>query len=235
MAKQRDIIICCDCEGTPEQLSRLFRSIQNAGVPANFFFVGETVKEQPELVREIAAIHQSESHTEQHPHLRKLPKEEQREAIMTGRRGVEECIGRPTRGFRAPYHALNRDTVAILNEEGFVFDASNLYYRYNMGGVHELRPTWFREWMPLYESLRLKPHTAFGIFRQLVRLNEITVLPAHPHYAGADEPLADAFEGFMKWGLDYGATFWAIDEWLHERLGVARPDWMPEQTRASAN
>jgi peptidoglycan/xylan/chitin deacetylase (PgdA/CDA1 family) len=225
MANTRDIILCCDCEGTQDELSRMWGAIEAADVAANFFFVGETVLAEPGLVAEIAARHQSESHTYHHPNLRKLPKKAQREAIVRGRETIEQHLQRPSRGFRAPYHALNRSTVEILNEEGFVFDASCLYYRYNMGGVQEISPTWFREWMPLYGTLHLPPDVTFGIFRALVRLNRLCVLPAHPQYSGLDASLAGAFERFLKWAVDHGAVFWSIDGWLEQRRGVAAPEW----------
>lgn len=234
-----DIILCCDCEGTPAELDRMFRAIERAAVPANFFFVGETVLEQTALVREIASLHQAESHTLRHWNLRRLDKERQRRQIMDGKAVVEDAIGRPTRGFRAPFHAINLATVEILVEEGFTYDASGLYYRYDFGPVIELTPAWFREWMPLYGALRLDPNRTFGIFRWLCRRaarrggRVPVVLPAHPQYSGLDDRLAAGFEGFLRWARDGGARFWPIDAWLEHRHGVAHPAWRaPRDPRA---
>lgn len=225
--RKKHIILCCDCEGTRRQLERMANVIDRVGVAANYFFVGETAKEFPDLVRDIASRHQSESHTMDHLNLRKNPKEVQRRTIMMGKETVERTIGRPTRGFRAPYHAINRQTIEILNEEGFVFDASGLYYRYDTKGVEELVPTWFREWMPLYETLGLSPHRTFGIFRQLVKWRRVTLLPAHPHYSGLDERLAAGFEEFLRWAVeDQEAVFWPIDLWLHVTRNVELPQWV---------
>jgi peptidoglycan/xylan/chitin deacetylase (PgdA/CDA1 family) len=233
--KERHILLCCDCEGTREQLHRLWQAIERVGVAANFFFVGDTAREEPELVREIARCHQVESHTMHHDNLRRLDKAAQRRTILDGRRSVEEVIGRPTRGFRAPYHAYNRQTVEILNEEGFVFDASRLYYFYPMGRVHEVKPTWFREWMPLYGQLGITPRAAFGFFRSLVRLRRVSVLPAHPHYSGLNDTLASAFEEFLRWAKDRGAIFWPIDKWLYATRGVALPEWVSPRGPAIAD
>ena len=220
----RHIILCCDCEGTRDELSRMADAIDAAGVVANYFFVGDTVRAFPDVVRSIADRHQVESHTMTHPNLRTLSKSAQRREIMDGKAAVEDCIGRRTRGFRAPYHCLNRDTVEILNEEGFTFDASGLYFRYRMGAVQELTPSWFREWMPLYDWLRLSPETGWGVFRQIVRLRQVSLLPAHPQYSGRDAELVRGFGGFLRWAKnDAGARFWTIDEWLCETRGVALP------------
>lgn len=147
---------------------------------------------------------------------------------MDGKAAVEDVIGRPTRGFRAPMHHLNRHTVRILNEEGFVFDASRLYFRYDMGAVHEIDPTWFREWMPLYETLRLRPRTAFGWFRALTQMRTLSVLPVHPQYSGKNRDLALGLRWFIKDAQSRGVRFWSINDWLAETRAVARPEFTPE-------
>ncbi|MCB2156077.1 polysaccharide deacetylase family protein [bacterium] len=220
------VILCCDCEGTREQIERIRGAIDGAGVPANWFFVGETTRAFPDLIRSISESHQVESHTDTHPNLRKLRKERQRIEIMAARRAVEDVIGRPTRGFRAPMHCFNRNTVEILHEEGFAFDASRLYFRLNMGELEELHPTWFREWMPLYEMIHLRPKTAFRLFRLFTRVRTLSVLPVHPHYAGKSDELAAAFRWFLDDALARGVRFWSIDRWLAVKRDVPPPEWM---------
>jgi peptidoglycan/xylan/chitin deacetylase (PgdA/CDA1 family) len=199
----------------------MFRAIERARVSANFFFVGDTVREHRGLVREIASAHAADTHTDTHPNLRRLTKEQQRDQIRRGRGVLEDLLGSPVLGFRAPYHHLNQDTVDVLNEERFRFDASMLYFRYNPGNLQEVYPTWFREWMPLYGQLGLSPETTFGVFRTLVRLRNTCVLPAHPQYSGRDAALARGFENFLHWSVDQGARFWRIQDWLLARRGVA--------------
>lgn len=226
LASHCDIILCCDCEGTHRELHDMWQAIEDVGVAANFFFVGDTVNEFPDLIREIGTNHQTESHTMHHLNLRKLNYYEQRRAIMDGKQTVEDCIERPTRGFRAPYHSVNWDTMRILNEENFTFDASLLYYRYlSLGKVEMIRPTWFREWMPLYRTLGMTPWRAFNIFRFLVKRTNTCVLPAHPQYSGQHRYLVEAFRGFLQWAVDEGATFWPIDSYLQAKRGVPMPEW----------
>lgn len=217
MASDRNIILCCDCEGTERELTRIFNVLTECGVDANFFFVGETVKAFPQLVRDIASRFQTESHTMTHPNLRTLSRARQRSEILGGKHCVEDCIQRPTHGFRAPMHHVNRDTVRILNEEKFLFDASRLYFRYDMGNVIEIDPTWFREWMPLYETLGLKPRTAFGLFRFLSRHRNLSVLPVHPQYSGKNDALAAGFRWFLNDAKARGVRFWRIDDWIREK------------------
>jgi xanthine dehydrogenase accessory factor len=199
------LAICADCEGTADQIERLAVQMERAGWTANFFFVGETAKDFPGVVRRVAqAGHEVHSHTWSHPNLRRLSFAEQRDQILRGRDAVEKVSERPATGFRAPMHHLNRDTVRVLNDEGFRFDASNLYFRYNMGRVVEFAPTWFREWMPLYDALRVSPKGAFRLFKMLARAARLPILPAHPHYAGRDDRLATAFGDFLLWAREAG-------------------------------
>jgi len=226
LSARKHVILCCDCEGTPRQLELLWRAIERANAPANFFFVGDTAREMPSLVREIASRHQSETHTMRHENLRKLGKRAQRETILSGKHAVEDVIQRPTRGFRAPYHAWNQTTADILNEEGFVFDASMLYYFPDRGNLHEVKPTWFREWMPLYRALGIGPEGCYRIFKGLVRMRRVSVLPAHPHYAAMNKSMARAFSDFLRWCRDdQGAVLWSIDAWLQATEGVRPPEW----------
>ena len=220
------IILCCDCEGTWEQLHRLWEPIAETGVAANFFFVGDTAREFPQLVQEIARTQQVESHTMHHANLRKLSKADQECEILEGRSAVEAVIGRPTRGFRAPFHAYNKHTVEILNEQGFVFDASRLYYFHDMRNVAEVKPTWFREWMPLYHWLMVSPRSAFGFFSVLASSRHLTVLPAHPQYSGMNATMSREFHRFLKWAVASDFVFWPIDKWLQVRDQIAPPQWV---------
>ena len=214
----RHVVLMCDCEGTEEQIRRIQDVIEDEGVKATWFFVGETVRAFPRLIREIASRHQAESHTLTHRNLRNMTREQQRAEIMAGKHTLEGVIGRGTRGFSAPMNAINRDTSRVLNEEGFYFDTSRLYFRHiNMGKVHEIVPTWFREWMPLYEKLGLKPVTAYGLLTCLTRIFEPAVLPVHPHYSGKSDELAAAFRGFIVKAKARGHIFWDCDDLLRAR------------------
>lgn len=214
------IILCVDCEGTREQIVRIRDILHRHGVSANFFFTGETANAQPDLVREIASTHHVGSHTFSHANLRRLSKDKQRDEIVRGRDAVEAVISRETHGFRAPFHAINRDTVDILNEEGFRYDVSGLYYRYDMRDVVEVRPSWFREWTELYGWLRLPPRFGWDILRGLFHLFNPLVIPVHPHYAGRDNAFAAAMEGFLIFARRHSAQFLSIPEYLD----LARPE-----------
>lgn len=219
----KTVLLCVDCEGSREQILRIARVFESHRVAASFFFTGETAASYPEVVRDIARTHSVDSHTQSHANLRRLAKTRQREEILNGRDTVEAILGAEARGFRAPYHAINRDTVDILNEEGFRFDASGLYYRYDMGRVTEIRPSWFREWTGLYESLRLPARVGWDIPRLLFPLLQPLVLPVHPHYTGRDDRFSAAMANFIAFARRHSARFQTIPEYLRAQTSRRVP------------
>lgn len=213
----KDIILCVDCEGNHDQLTRIWNIFQKQNVNANFFFVGETVLENKELVKEISLSQHIDSHTFSHANLRQLSKDKQRDEILKGKDTVEQIIGKKTYGFRAPFHAINQDTVDILNNEKFIYDLSVLYYRYNMRDVVEIYPCWFREWTELYEWLNFSPHFAWHIIRGLFYMFDPLVIPVHPHYSGKDDSFAAAMEEFIIFAKKRDARFLKIPDYLKEK------------------
>lgn len=210
----RSILLCLDCEGTREQVERVCGVLSDGGVVGNFFFTGETANAMPDVVQRVARTHHVGSHTYSHANLRRLSKEAQRDEIRRGRQAVEDVIGQPTTGFRAPYHAINRDTVDVLNEERFRYDASGLYYRYDMRDVIEVRPTWFREWTELYGWLHLPPRFGWDLVRGLSYLADPLVIPVHPHYSGRDAASAAALGDFIAFALRRSSRFQTIPGYL---------------------
>lgn len=210
----KTILLCADCEGTRDEIVRIWQVFAAHAVPANFFFTGETASAYPDLVREIARTHAVNSHTYSHANLRRLSKSKQRDEILKGRDAIETIIGGESRGFRAPFHAINRDTVEILNAEGFAYDVSGLYYRYDMGRVMEIRPSWFREWTEMYGWLHLPPRVGWDIPRLLFPAFNPLVLPVHPQYSGRDARFADALAQFIKFAGRRSSKFLTIPEHL---------------------
>ncbi len=223
---RRAILVCADCEGSREQIERLREWVGRLGLRVNFFFTGRTAEEFPDLVRAIAREHSVDSHTFDHPRLRGMDEAAQRAEVRAGRAAVESVIGRRTHGFRAPYHAIDRNTVRVLNEEGFAYDLSGLYHRLPMGHVIELRPTWFREWTEVYGWLGLPPRFGWDLVRVLLGLADPLVIPLHPHYAGRSDEDAHAMAAFFHYAHRRGAQTWYVTDYLR-----ATGRWDPGRDR----
>lgn len=210
----KKIIICADCEGNHEQLKKIWNVFQEEEIKVNFFFVGLTAEKNKSFVKEVSLYHNVDSHTYSHADLRKLSKDFQREEIIKGKYTVEEIIGKKTYGFRAPCHSINQYTVDILNEEGFIYDLSGLYYRYDMKNVIEICPSFFREWSDIHKFFRLKPDMSWNIIKLLFKVMDPLVIPVHPQYSGQNEEFAKALKEFIKFAKEKSAEFLFIHEYL---------------------
>jgi polysaccharide deacetylase family protein (PEP-CTERM system associated) len=95
---------------------------------ATFFVLGWIADRQPELVRDISARgHEIASHGSDHRLVTTLTKMEFRESVRTSKSSLENAIGEPIVGYRAPNFSIGRGhdwAFEILIEEGYRYDSS---------------------------------------------------------------------------------------------------------------
>jgi polysaccharide deacetylase family protein (PEP-CTERM system associated) len=95
---------------------------------ATFFVLGWIADRAPELVREISARgHEIASHGSDHRLVTRITKKEFRESVRTSKSSLENIIGRPIVGYRAPNFSIGRGeewAFEILVEEGYRYDSS---------------------------------------------------------------------------------------------------------------
>ncbi|MER5637319.1 polysaccharide deacetylase family protein [Kitasatospora sp. NPDC002227] len=100
---------------TPAVLSIL----QQYGVRATFFLIGENAAEHPGLVREIARQgHHLANHTWSHPDLRHLPEAKVRDELERTSDLLREATGKPMTWFRAPGGDWSDVSLRVCNELG---------------------------------------------------------------------------------------------------------------------
>ncbi|MDQ6770247.1 MAG: DUF3473 domain-containing protein [Gemmatimonadota bacterium] len=95
---------------------------------ATFFILGWIADRHPELVREISDRgHEIASHGSDHKLVTTLTRPEFRESLRASKRSLEDVIGRPIAGYRAPNFSIGRGdewAFEILLEEGYRYDSS---------------------------------------------------------------------------------------------------------------
>jgi len=95
---------------------------------ATFFTLGWVAERRPELLRRIDdAGHEIASHTYWHRRLTELTPDAFREDLRWSKRVLEDAVGRPVLGFRAPTFSLvpgGEWAFDVLIEEGFTYDSS---------------------------------------------------------------------------------------------------------------
>ena len=109
---------------------RLLELFAEARATATFFVLGEVAENLPGLVRETAALgHEIASHGHRHRPVRALLRREFRDDVRRAKAGLEDLLGAPVAGYRAPYFSIKagvRWPTDILVAEGFRYDSSIL-------------------------------------------------------------------------------------------------------------
>jgi len=95
---------------------------------ATFFCLGSVAKAYPELIREIRRRgHEVASHGLEHIPFQRMTLAEIREDIGTAKSILEDILGEPVRGFRAPHFSIGLDRPEVfefLREAGYSYDSS---------------------------------------------------------------------------------------------------------------
>jgi peptidoglycan-N-acetylglucosamine deacetylase len=103
-------------QGTPAMLEIL----AGAGVGATFFLVGEQVRRNPSLAREIlAAGHGIGLHCDRHRNLLRLAPWQVREDIARARATIEDATGHAPHLYRPPYGVLNASALRLARGHGW--------------------------------------------------------------------------------------------------------------------
>lgn len=103
-------------QGTPTMLEILGRE----RVPATFFLVGEQVRRNPGLAREILdAGHAIGLHCDRHRNLLRLAPWQVREDIARAEETIEAATGRSPELYRPPYGVLNASALCLARARGW--------------------------------------------------------------------------------------------------------------------
>ena len=110
-------------------------------VKATFFVLGWIAERYPEMVRRVHdAGHEVASHGYDHRLVYDQHPSEFREDVRKAKSILEDIIGAPVLGYRAPTFSLIKENMCafgILEEEGYVYDASVFPGTRDKGGIPE--------------------------------------------------------------------------------------------------
>jgi polysaccharide deacetylase family protein (PEP-CTERM system associated) len=110
-------------------VDRLLDLLDRHAARATFFVLGEVADAHPALVRRIAAAgHEIACHGDAHDDVYRLNGREFRADVRRAKRRIEDALGSPIVGYRAPNFSIGRAqgwAYRILREEGFQYDSSS--------------------------------------------------------------------------------------------------------------
>lgn len=109
------------------------------GVSATFFVLGWVAEREPDLIRAVAERgHEVGCHSYAHQMITRLDRDAFRADLRRARAAIEDLIGAPVRGYRAPTFSVVRGTLwalEILAEEGFEYDSSIFPIHHDRYGI----------------------------------------------------------------------------------------------------
>ena len=107
---------------------RLLDILDRERVRATFFVLGWVAERHPSLVREIASLgHEIACHGYGHRMIQHLSRPDFERDVTRAKRALEDAVGRPVLGYRAPTFSIMRATLwslDVLIEAGFRYDSS---------------------------------------------------------------------------------------------------------------
>jgi polysaccharide deacetylase family protein (PEP-CTERM system associated) len=145
---------------------RLLQLLGTLNVRATFFVLGWVAERFPGLVREIAAGgHELGCHSYWHRLIYKLDAAEFREDTRRAKDIIEQLVGQPVAGYRAPtYSVVHRSAWAleILAELGFTYDSSIFPIHHDLYGMPDAPRAPFRVQTPAGPLIEF-PITTFRV------------------------------------------------------------------------
>lgn len=128
---KKAVAITFDDGPNPTYTPQVLEIFSKAEGKATFFMIGEQMINNPEVVKQVAALgYEIGNHTYTHPKLSHLSTAECLEEIERTERLIEELSGRKPVVFRPPYLDYNQDTVSILQQKVYpMIGALNLEAR----------------------------------------------------------------------------------------------------------
>jgi hypothetical protein len=101
-------------------------------VQGTFFVLGWIAERLPHLVKEIHSRgHEVASHGYRHNLCTDCSSEDLKTDLVESKKRLEDTIGAPVHGYRAPSFSINDDILKIIEQSGYLYDSS-----YNSFGMH---------------------------------------------------------------------------------------------------
>lgn len=120
---------------------RLLELFAKFEVKGTFFFLGWVAKKFPFLVRETSSLgHEIGCHSFWHRAVFRLDPDEFRQDSVDAKRAIEDAVGRPIYGYRAPSFSMTPGTEwawEVLADLGFTYDSSVNPIRHDFYGNAE--------------------------------------------------------------------------------------------------
>ncbi|SHJ34952.1 polysaccharide deacetylase family protein, PEP-CTERM locus subfamily [Dethiosulfatibacter aminovorans DSM 17477] len=106
------------------------KTMADNGVYLTVFVLEETARENRDIVKQIADLgHEIGCHGKEHELVYELTTKEFRKRIGESKKVLEDIIGKPIKGYRAPCFSMENEKFDVLWDLGFIYDASLIRFK----------------------------------------------------------------------------------------------------------
>ncbi len=117
---EKKVALSFDAAWGADDTGSLLETLAKHDVKATFFLVGDWVRKHPDEVKRIASEgHDIGNHSNKHPHMASMTKEQIKEDIMSCHGAVKELLGIDMTLFRPPFGEYNNTVIETLKECGY--------------------------------------------------------------------------------------------------------------------
>lgn len=114
--EKKQIAISFDAAWGNDDTETLINILKEYDVPATFFVVGQWVDKYPESVKALSdAGHEVQNHSNTHPYLTKLSRQDISDEIIACNEKIESITGKKPTLIRPPYGDYNNDVIDTVN------------------------------------------------------------------------------------------------------------------------
>lgn len=111
--------------GITEGINTLLELLNKQGIKATFFTTCDVLEKHPEIFQKLQQEgHEIASHGYRHVRYEQLTLEEKKEHLRKSEQVFLKILGKKARGFRAPQHSIDDETLNLLAENNYKYDSS---------------------------------------------------------------------------------------------------------------
>ncbi len=117
---EKKVALSFDAAWGADDTDSLLATLKKHNVKATFFLVGDWVRKYPDEVKRIAeAGHDIGNHSNKHPHMNSMSREQIKEDVMGAHASTKELLGIDMNLFRPPYGEYNNTVMEAIKECGY--------------------------------------------------------------------------------------------------------------------
>ena len=114
---KKQIAISFDAAWGNDDTDQLIEILAEYQVPATFFVVGAWVDKYPESVKALSdAGHQIQNHSNTHPHMPQLSRDQMKDEILSCNKKIENITGKTPTLLRPPYGDYDNALIEVMDE-----------------------------------------------------------------------------------------------------------------------